>query len=198
MWYRTPAVCARVAVDSSGRTGYETRVAKEKSSRVPSAVGALPVVGGVIKQADQQAQWMQELVEQQARLIGQLPATLKTLNDSIERFNQTVDRLDRATNRIESTAGALTTPLAAVASTFDPARLAELPEVLDMLRKEAAPALRAATDTQRQVALLQATVERIIAIVSELPGAGFVKRMAAGAARGEDAVAAESAEDDAP
>ena len=51
---------------------------------------------------------------------------------------------------------------------------------VDLLRKEAVPALRAATDTQRQVALLQATVERIIAIISELPGAGFVKRMTAG------------------
>ena len=33
---------------------------------------------------------MQELLEQNARLIGQFPATMKTFNDSLERFNQTV------------------------------------------------------------------------------------------------------------
>jgi ABC-type transporter Mla subunit MlaD len=141
---------------------------------------------------------MQELVEQQARLVGQLPATLKTLNDSIERFNQTVSRLERATSRIESTAGTLTSPLATLAAALEPARLGELPEVLDMLRKEAGPALRAATDTQRQVALLQATVDRIIALVSELPGAGFVKRMAGNATRGEDAAGVHPADDGAP
>jgi ABC-type transporter Mla subunit MlaD len=162
---------------------------KKQGSRVPAAVGALPVVGGIVKTADQQAQWMQELIEQQARLVGQLPTTLKTLNDSIEKFNQTVNRLERTANRIESTTGVLTGPLATVAATLDPARLAELPDVLDSLRREAAPALRAATDTQRQVALLQATVERIIAIISELPGAGFVKRMTAGAPRADEPAA---------
>lgn len=181
-----PAAGGRVTVDIRGRTGYESSVADKKASpgkqpsRVPNAVGSIPVVGGVLKQADRQAQWMEELVEQQARLVGQLPTTLKNLNDSIEKFNQTVNRLERATNRIESTAGAFTGPVGVLANTLDPARLADLPDVLDTLRKEALPALRAATDTQRQVALLQATVERIIAIVSELPGAGFVKRAVAG------------------
>ena len=152
-------------------------MAKKQETRVPAAVGAIPVVGGVLKQADQQAQWMQELLEQNARLLGQLPATLKNLNDSIERFNQTVNRLEKTANRIDATTGVLTGPLGNVLSNLDPSRLAEMPDVLDMLRKEAVPALRAATDTQRQVALLQATVDRIIAIISELPGAGFVKRM---------------------
>jgi len=147
---------------------------------VPAAVGAIPVVGGVLKQADQQAQWMQEILEQNARLLGQLPTTLKNLNDSIERFNQTVNRLEKTASRIDATTGVLTGPLGNVLSNLDPSRLAEMPDVLDLLRKEAVPALRAATDTQRQVALLQATVERIIAIISELPGAGFVKRMTAG------------------
>ena len=160
-------------------------MAKKQESRVPAAVGAIPVVGDVLKQADQQAQWMQELVEQNARLLGQLPATLKNLNDSIERFNQTVTRLEKTANRIDQTTGVLTGPLGNVLSSLDPSRLAEMPDVLDLLRKEAVPALRAATDTQRQVALLQATVDRIIAIISELPGAGFVKRMTAG--RVEDA-----------
>jgi ABC-type transporter Mla subunit MlaD len=154
-------------------------VAKKQETRVPAAVGAIPVVGGVLKQADQQAQWAQELLEQNARLLGQLPTTLKNLNDSIERFNETVGRLERTATRIESTTGVLTGPLGAVLSGLDPSRLAELPDVLDGLRKEATPALRAATDTQRQIALLQATVDRIIAIISELPGAGFVKRITA-------------------
>jgi len=51
----------------------------------------------------------------------------------------------------------LTGPLGNVLSNLDPSRLAEMPDVLDLLRKEAVPALRAATDTQRQVALLQAS-----------------------------------------
>ena len=33
---------------------------------------------------------MQDLVEQNARLVGQFPATMKSFNDSLERFNQTV------------------------------------------------------------------------------------------------------------
>ena len=139
-----------------------------------------------MKSADQQAQWLQELIEQNARLVGQLPATMKNLNDSIERFNQTVNRLDKTVTRIESTTGVLTGPLLSLLGNVDPARLADLPDVLDSLRKEAAPALRAATDTQRQVALLQATVDRIIALISELPGAGFVKRMTSGTVRADE------------
>jgi ABC-type transporter Mla subunit MlaD len=133
-----------------------------KSSRVPPAVGALPVVGDLVKQLDVQAQWLQELVEQNARLLGQLPATLKTLNDSLERFNDSVQRLDRMIGRMERTSD----------------RLRDLPALADTLRKEALPALRAATDTQRQVALLQATVERIAAVLGELPGAGLLRRLA--------------------
>ena len=53
--------------------------------------GAIPVVGDLVRSADAQARWMQELLEQNARLVGQFPATMKTFNDSLERFNQTVD-----------------------------------------------------------------------------------------------------------
>lgn len=127
---------------------------------MPSAVGAIPVVGDLMKQADSQAQWLQDLVEQNAKLVGQLPDTLKSLNDSLERFNQTVDRLDRMITRVE--------------------RSTDLPALVDTLRKEALPALRAATDTQKQVALLQSTVERVIAILGELPGAGILRRFAGG------------------
>ena len=133
-----------------------------KTSRVPSAVGSIPVVGDLVKQADTQAQWLQELVEQNARLVSQLPATIKTLNDSLERFNESVARLDRMVTRMEKTSE----------------RVRDLPALADALRKEALPALRAATDTQRQVALLQGTVERIATVLGELPGAGLLRRFA--------------------
>lgn len=164
----------------AGHTGrvYKRRVAKKSEySRIPSAVGSIPLVGELAKAADTQARWMQELVEQNARLIGQFPATMKTFNDSLERFNQTVGRLDRAVTRIEAATKALTGPMEKVAGSIDPKALRELPETVDALRKEALPALRAATDTQKQVALLQATVERVVAVASELPGAGVLRRI---------------------
>ena len=115
-------------------TGYEFGVAKKPdSSRVPSAVGAIPVVGGLVKSADAQAQWMQEMFEQNARLFAQFPATMKTFNDSLDRFNQTVAQLDRVAARIETASK-----------------------------------------------LLAGTVDRVINIVGELPGAGIVRRMAGG------------------
>ncbi|HEY2791076.1 MAG TPA: hypothetical protein VGJ28_01890 [Micromonosporaceae bacterium] len=106
---------------------------KPESSRVPSAVGAIPVVGGLMKSADAQAQWMQEMLEQNARLVAQFPATLKTFNDSLERFNQTIERLDRAVSRIEAASK-----------------------------------------------LLAGTVDRVVGILGELPGAGIVRRMTKG------------------
>ena len=39
---------------------------------------------------------------------------------------------------------------------------------------------RAVTRIERQVTLLQSTVDRVVAIVAELPGAGLVRRLAAG------------------
>lgn len=156
-----------------------------KNTRIPSAVGAIPVVGDLVKQADSQAQWLQELIEQNARLVGQLPATMKTFNDSLERFNQTVARLDKVVTKIEGTTNQLIAPLEQVtpaldriAATLDLPTVRELPQVLDALRREALPALRAATDTQRQVAIVNATLERIIAILGELPGAGIARRLA--------------------
>lgn len=166
-------------VDIAWTTGYESRVPKKPdSSRVPSAVGSIPLVGDLVKSADAQAHWMQDMLEQNARLVGQFPATMKTFNDSIERFNQTIGRLDRAVSRIETASKNLTGPLEAVADALDPKALRDLPDALAALRKEALPALRAATDTQRQVTLLQATVDRVIAAVGELPGAGILRRIA--------------------
>lgn len=156
-----------------------------KNTRVPSAVGAIPVVGDLVRQADSQAQWLQELVEQNARLVGQLPATMKTFNDSLERFNQTVARLDKVVTTIENATTQLVAPLEQItptldriAGTLDLPTLREMPQVLDALRREALPALRAATDTQKQVAMLNATVERIVALLGDLPGAGIARRLA--------------------
>ena len=90
-----------------------------KQSRVPPAVGAIPVVGDLVKQADQQARWLQEVVEQNTRLVGQLPATMKSFNDSLERFNQTVGRLDRIVSQIERTTATLIGPLEQLSQRMD-------------------------------------------------------------------------------
>ena len=165
---------------------------KPESSRVPSAVGSIPVVGDLMKSAEQQARWMQEILEQNARLVAQFPATMKSFNDTLERFNQTIGRLDKAVSRIEGASKNLTGPLEKVASSLDPKALRDIPEVLDAVRREALPALRAATDTQQQVAVLQATIDRVIAIISELPGAGFLRRLAGeGASRPKPSAATE-------
>jgi ABC-type transporter Mla subunit MlaD len=152
---------------------------KPDGSRVPPAVGAIPVVGDLVKSADQQARWMQEILEQNARLVAQFPATMKSFNDALERFNQTIGRLDRAVTRIENASR----PLGKLAGSLDPKTLRDLPDVLDALRKEAVPALRAATDTQKQVALLQSTLERIVSVLGELPGAGVLRRLTEGGSR---------------
>ncbi|WP_375486054.1 hypothetical protein [uncultured Jatrophihabitans sp.] len=146
------------------------------SSRVPAAVGAIPVVGGIARTADQQARWMQDMLEQNARLVGQFPETMRSFNDALERFNQTVGRLDAAVTRFETTSRTLTGPLEKAAGALDPRVLREMPETLETLRRETVPALRAAADTQRQVAVLGATVDRIVSVISELPGAGLLRR----------------------
>jgi ABC-type transporter Mla subunit MlaD len=82
-----------------------------KSSRVPGAVGSIPVVGDLMKQADEQARWLQDVLEQNTRLVAQLPATMTSFNDSLERFNTTVARLDRLVSQVERTTAALIVPL---------------------------------------------------------------------------------------
>jgi ABC-type transporter Mla subunit MlaD len=128
-----------------------------KNTRVPSAVGSIPVVGDLVKQADAQAQWLQELVEQNARLVSQMPATIKTFNDSLERFNQTIGRLDRVVSRIEGASAQLIAPLEQMTPQLD-----------------------------RQVALLANTVDRILTLLNELPGAGFVRRITGTGVRNGD------------
>jgi hypothetical protein len=68
-------------------------------------------------------------------------------------------------------------------SAVDVNSVRELPGVLDALRKEALPALRAATDTQKQIALLTTTVERVVGVLNDLPGAGLVRRVVGGGER---------------
>jgi ABC-type transporter Mla subunit MlaD len=150
---------------------------KPDPSRVPSAVGSIPVVGDLMRSADQQARWMQEILEQNARLVAQFPATMRSFNDALERFNQTVGRLDKAVSQIESATRTLTGPLEKVTAALDPKALREIPEVLDAVRREAVPALRAAADTQAQVARLQATIDRVIGLLADLPGAGVLRRL---------------------
>jgi uncharacterized protein YecE (DUF72 family) len=129
-----------------------------KNSRVPSAVGAIPVVGGLMKQADNQAQWMQELIEQNARMVSQFPATMKNFNDSLERFNQIVARLDQVVSTVEVAAERIVGPLEAIAPRLE-----------------------------RQVALLTATTDRVLSVLNDLPGAGFVRRIATGRVEAPDA-----------
>jgi uncharacterized protein YecE (DUF72 family) len=102
--------------------------------RVPSAVGSIPVVGDLAKTAEAQARWMQEMAEQNARLIAQFPATMKTFNDSLERFNETIGRLDRAVTRIEAASRQLTGPLEKLAGALD------TKTVRDLLRRLTSPA----------------------------------------------------------
>ena len=144
----------RVRIDTGAANRYNRCVAKkDEGSRVPSAVGAIPVVGDLVKSADHQARWMQEMVEQNARLIGQFPATMKSFNDALERFNDTVGRLDRAVTQIEAASRQLTGPLE--------------------------KAVRATTDTQKQVARLQATIERVVGALADLPlpGTAVLRRI---------------------
>ncbi|HKC28139.1 MAG TPA: hypothetical protein VKB75_09025 [Jatrophihabitans sp.] len=162
---------------------------KTEGSRVPSAVGAIPFVGDLARSAEQQARWMQEILDQNTRLVAQFPATMKSFNDTLERFNQAVGRLDRAATRVETASKNLTGPLERLAAALDPKAVRDLPELLDVLRREAGPALRAAADTQRQVALLQSTVDRVVAMLGELPGAGVLRRLSTGRAEGGVAAA---------
>jgi hypothetical protein len=189
------ALAGRTEFDSRVRSDYNRLVAKKhEGSRVPSAVGAIPVVGDLVNSADQQARWIQEMVEQNARLIGQFPATIRSFNDALERFNETIGRLDRAVTRMENASRQLTGPMERVAGALDPKTLRDLPQVLDALRKEALPALRATTDTQRQITLLQTTIERVIGALGDLPlpGAGVLRRIVAGAAPDDPAGTAET------
>jgi ABC-type transporter Mla subunit MlaD len=140
-----------------------------KASRVPSAVGAIPVLGGLVKRADGQVQWLQELLEENARMLSQLPESMKALNDSLERFNQTVGRLDGLVARIEDAGTRLLSPLEQLAPNLD--RMVAV-----------------ATDTHRQVAQLTSAIGALTGLLTELPGAGIVRRFTGGRPMGAEAV----------
>ena len=72
-----------------------------------------------MRQADAQARWLQDLLDQNTRLVGQLPATMKSLNDSLVRFNETVQRLDRMVGRVERTTSQLIGPLDVLAQRLE-------------------------------------------------------------------------------
>ncbi len=122
-----------------------------KASRVPPAVGGLPLVGDLVRQADTRAQWLQDMLEQNARLVSQFPETMRTFNDTLERFNQTVARLDRAVSTIEAATDRVVRPLERVVPVLE-----------------------------RQVGLLASTVDRAVSLVAALPGAGLLRRVAGG------------------
>ncbi len=159
-------------------SGPESAMSSEPPLR-PAGVGSIPIVGDLARSAAAQARWVQAMLEQNARLVASIPETMRSFNDAIERFNQTVGRLDHAVGRIEAASKTLTGPMERVATALDPKTLRELPDTLDTLRKETVPALRAAADTQKQVALLQSTVERVLTLAGDLPGAGVLRRFAA-------------------
>jgi len=91
-----------------------------------------------------------------------------------------VTQVETATNQLIGPMQEIAPRLEEANRRVDVNSVRDLPGVLDALRKEALPALRAATDTQKQLALLTSTVERIVGILGELPGAGLVRRFAAG------------------
>jgi hypothetical protein len=71
--------------------------------------------------------------------------------------------------------------------------LGVIPELVDSLRKDAVPALQRIDQTQQQVQLIAASVERIMGGLDEtltrlsaLPGMGLIQRRAAGSRTGRD------------
>lgn len=103
-------------------------------TRVPGALAAVPVLGDVAQQLDAQARWFQDLLEQNARLVGQLPATLRSFNDALERFNETIGRLDRVVGRLEAASASLTGPVERLSAVLDPRAFGDLPELVHSLR----------------------------------------------------------------
>jgi ABC-type transporter Mla subunit MlaD len=106
---------------------------------VPAAVAAVPVLGDAMQQLEAQARWLQNLLEENARLLGQLPATLRSLNDALERFNDTIGRLDRVVGRLEAASVSLTGPVERLSAVLDPRALRELPELVRSLRDWSLP-----------------------------------------------------------
>ena len=161
-------------LDRSARIGYE------------SGVAGIPVVGGLVESATEQA-----------RLIANLPNVLKQATDAITAFAQTVAGLDKLVKRLDRLTEPLLDPLEQIAPRLE--RLVPLivpildeiddeffestPEMLDVLRTKAIPALVNIAATQDQVKLISEAVERIMGGLDEvmtrlgaLPGAGLLQK----------------------
>jgi ABC-type transporter Mla subunit MlaD len=155
-----------------------------------SVAGNIPLVGGAIRQLEEQTAAIGKLIEDQARLVAALPTTLRLANDSLVAFASTVQRLDTLVRRLDNLTRPLEEPLTALAPRLerlvpilDMPALQDVPEMLDAVRREGLPALAAVADTQRQVAVIAASVERLmegiddtLRRVSELPGANLIGR----------------------
>jgi ABC-type transporter Mla subunit MlaD len=87
-----------------------------------------------MQQLEAQARWFQDLLEENARLVGQLPATLRSFNDALEHFNETIGRLDRVVRRLETASANLTGPVERLSTVLDPRALRDLPELARSLR----------------------------------------------------------------
>ena len=147
---------------------------------------AIPVVGGLVESATEQA-----------RLIANLPNVLKQATDAITAFAQTVAGLDKLVKRLDKLTEPLMDPLEQIAPRLE--RLVPLivpildeidaeffeatPEMLDVLRTKAIPALINIAATQDQVALISDAVERIMGGLDDvlhrlgaLPGAGLIQK----------------------
>jgi ABC-type transporter Mla subunit MlaD len=155
-----------------------------------SKASGLPIVGGLVRQLEDQTAAIAKLVEDQAKLVAALPSTIRLANESLVAFASTVQRLDKLVRRLDALTLPLEHPLTELAPRLerlipilDMPQLHDVPEMLDAVRQQGLPALAAVADTQRQVALIAASIERLmegiddtLRRVGDLPGAALLGR----------------------
>jgi chromosome condensin MukBEF ATPase and DNA-binding subunit MukB len=140
-------------------------------------------------------------LQEQAAAIAALPHAAATLNRTLVTFAQTVSRLDTLVQRLDRLTEPLEEPLTALAPRLqmlvpllEENVLGAVPELFETLRKDAVPALQRIDQTQQQVQLIAASVERIMTGLDEtlvrlagLPGMGLIqRRRSAGATSAKD------------
>jgi ABC-type transporter Mla subunit MlaD len=130
----------------------------------------------------------------QVEELAKLPDSITLLNRSLANFAATVSRLDTLVQRLDRLTEPLEEPLTALAPRLnalvpllDEDVLAQLPLVLDSVRRNAVPALEVIGQTQAQVASIASSVERLMQVMDdtltrlqELPGMGLVNRLRSG------------------